>query len=491
MRISPSLDEFRALASQGNLISLYCELLADTETPVSAYLKLRRNVNSFSFLLESAEFGKSWGRYSLIGWDPFLLVLIYSERTEVFNGPCKADLRGQDPIGVLRQLSRRIDPVGVGVELPFQGGLVGYFSYDFVRRIERLPGVYPYDEGFPEGVFMAPGRVVVFDHLTHKITVMHQIYLREGQDLESQYVVAVESIAGTIRDLQQSLLAHEDAGIEISPLFPNMEKPQFEQIVRQAKRYIEAGEVIQVVLSQRLSGNARGDSFTVYRRLRSLNPSPYMFYLDFGETKLIGSSPEMLVGLKGDTIKVRPIAGTRPRGRSEEEDRLLERELLADEKERAEHVMLVDLGRNDVGKVAVPGSVKVNRFMEVERFSHVMHLVSDIEGRLRADKDCFDAFIASFPAGTVTGAPKVRAMEIISELEPSPRGPYAGAVGYFAFNGDMDFCITIRTIVLMGELLWVQAGAGIVYDSVPAKEYEETLKKAGALIKAMEEPEWE
>ena len=351
MRIKPSLDEFRTLASQGNLISLYCELLADTETPVSAYLKLRRNINSFSFLLESAEFGRTWGRYSLIGWEPFLLVLIYSKRTEVFNGALKADLSGQDPIGVLRQLSREIVPVGVGAELPFQGGLVGHFNYDFVRRIERLPGICSYNEDLPEGVFMAPRRIVVFDHLTHKITVMHQIYLREGQDLESQYGVAVESIAGTIMDLKQSLLAREDAGIEISPLSPNMEKPQFEQIVRRAKRYIEAGEVIQVVLSQRLSGNARGDSFTVYRRLRSLNPSPYMFYLDFGETKLIGSSPEVLVRLKGDTIKVRPIAGTRPRGKSDEEDRLLERELLADEKERAEHLMLVDLGRNDVGRV--------------------------------------------------------------------------------------------------------------------------------------------
>ncbi|MBW1731661.1 MAG: anthranilate synthase component I [Deltaproteobacteria bacterium] len=491
MRINPSLDEFRTLASQGNLISLYCELLADTETPVSAYLKLREKMNSFSFLLESAEFGRTWGRYSFIGWEPFLLVLIYSERTEVFNGALKADLRGQDPIGVLRQLSREIVPVGVGAELPFQGGLVGYINYDFVRRIERVPSVCPYDEGFPEGVFMAPRRIVVFDHLTHKITVMHQIYLREGQDLESQYGVAVESIAGTIMDLKQSLLAREDAGIEISPLSPNMEKPQFEQIVRRAKRYIEAGEVIQVVLSQRLSGNARGDSFTVYRRLRSLNPSPYMFYLDFGETKLIGSSPQVLVRLKGETIKVRPIAGTRPRGKSDEEDRLLERELLADEKERAEHLMLVDLGRNDVGKVAVPGSVKVNRFMEIEPYSHVMHLVSDVEARLRPDRDCFDAFVATFPAGTVTGAPKVRAMEIISQLEPSPRGPYAGAVGYFAFNGDMDFCITIRTIVLMGKLLWVQAGAGIVYDSIPEREYEETLRKTGALIKAMEEREWE
>jgi len=491
MRINPSLDEFRTLASQGNLISLYCELLADTETPVSAYLKLREKMNSFSFLLESAEFGRTWGRYSFIGWEPFLLVLIYSERTEVFNGALKADLRGQDPIGVPRQLSREIVPVGVGAELPFQGGLVGYINYDFVRRIERVPSVCPYDEGFPEGVFMAPRRIVVFDHLTHKITVMHQIYLREGQDLESQYGVAVESIAGTIMDLKQSLLAREDAGIEISPLSPNMEKPQFEQIVRRAKRYIEAGEVIQVVLSQRLSGNARGDSFTVYRRLRSLNPSPYMFYLDFGETKLIGSSPQVLVRLKGETIKVRPIAGTRPRGKSDEEDRLLERELLADEKERAEHLMLVDLGRNDVGKVAVPGSVKVNRFMEIEPYSHVMHLVSDVEARLRPDRDCFDAFVATFPAGTDTGAPKVRAMEIISQLEPSPRGPYAGAVGYFAFNGDMDFCITIRTIVLMGKLLWVQAGAGIVYDSIPEREYEETLRKTGALIKAMEEREWE
>jgi len=417
-------------------------------------------------------------------------VLIYESEVEVWNGTAKEHFNGSNPLEALRAITRDMVATGPHLGIPFEGGLVGYLNYDVIRKWERLPDLRPYGRGMPEAVFMAPRRVVVFDHLTHKITVMYQVYLDEKKDAESQFGLAVETIIETIRILQASLPS-EGRDIRVSSLFPNMEKPQFEQMVCRAKRYIEAGDVIQVVLSQRFSGKASGDSFGLYRRLRSLNPSPYMFYLDFGQTKLIGSSPEVLVRLTDSTINLRPIAGTRPRGKSEEQDKLLEYELLADEKERAEHVMLVDLGRNDVGRVAAPGSVRVNKFMEVERYSHVMHLVSDIEGRLRPDKDCFDVFMSAFPAGTVTGAPKVRAMEIINELEACPRGPYAGAVGYFGFNGNMDFCITIRTIVMMDDELWVQAGAGIVYDSVPEKEYEETLKKARALIKAMEEPEWE
>jgi anthranilate synthase component 1 len=274
--------------------------------------------------------------------------------------------------------------------------------------------------------------------------------------------------------------------LSLTDLDANLNQKDFEKSVRKAKDHIVAGDAIQVVLSQRFSGNISGDDFALYRNLRSINPSPYMFYLNFGEIKLIGSSPEILVRLTDEKIELRPIAGTRPRGNTSEEDLALEKELLADPKERAEHIMLVDLGRNDVGKEAVPGSVTVPRLMEVERYSHVMHIVSRVEAQLAQGKDCFDLFMATFPAGTVTGAPKIRAMEIISEIEPTPRGPYAGAVGYFGFNGNMDFCITIRTITILENKLSIQVGAGIVYDSSPELEYQETLKKAAAMFKAVE-----
>jgi len=305
--------------------------------------------------------------------------------------------------------------------------------------------------------------------------------------LKEFYDLACEEVDETIAELQRPLSSiSEKAPFSLTDLESNFNRDDFNEAVRKAKEHIVAGDVIQVVLSQRFSGDVAGDDFTLYRNLRSINPSPYMFYLNFGEIRLIGSSPEILVRLTDEKIELRPIAGTRPRGKSPEEDRLMEKELLADPKERAEHIMLVDLGRNDVGKVATPGSVTVPRLMEVEHYSHVMHIVSRLEGRLKPQVDGFDLFMATFPAGTVTGAPKIRAMEIISELESSPRGPYAGAVGYFGFNGNMDFCITIRTISIVENKLSIQVGAGIVYDSSPRKEYQETLKKAAAMFKAIE-----
>ena len=487
MNAIPTISGFKALAGPGRIIPVWAEFLADTVTPVSAYLKLRSNFGPPCFLLESAEFGKTWGRYSFLGLDPFLSVFIYPDRVEILQNSARRKEPASNPIEALRTLASKIRFVDTSLSFPFQGGLVGFLNYDVVRKWEPLPGLRPYKQGMPEGIFTAPRVVVVFDHLTHKVTIVSQIHLNDTHDLDGEYWRGVETIGGVAEILERPGPLGKAASIEVSPFVPSMEKAGFEEIVHQAKRQIEAGEVIQVVLSQRFSAKARGDAFGLYRSLRGLNPSPYMFYLHFEDIQLVGASPEVLVRCRGSSIRLRPIAGTRPRGGSEQEDKSLERELVDDEKEQAEHVMLVDLGRNDVGRVAEPGSVRLTRFMEVERYSHVMHLVSEIEGRLRSDKDCFDVFMSAFPAGTVTGAPKVRAMEIINELEGSPRGPYAGGVGYFGFDWSMDFCITIRTIVVMGEELWVQAGAGIVYDSIPEREYQETLQKAGALLKAIDQ----
>jgi anthranilate synthase component 1 len=343
------------------------------------------------------------------------------------------------------------------------------------------------DSELPEAIFTACRDLIVFDHFTHMISVVAFAHLTGQADPEKIYEQACREVKETIEKLQGPLpLVSDNDPLALSSLEPNMPREDFEAAVQKAKEYIVAGDVIQVVLSQRFSGEVSGEDFALYRNLRSVNPSPYMFYLNFGDIKLIGASPEILVRLTDKKIELRPIAGTRPRGATPEADQALAEELLNDAKERAEHIMLVDLGRNDVGKVAAAGSVTVPRLMEIERYSHVMHIVSRVEGNLKQDMDCFDAFMSAFPAGTVSGAPKIRAMEIISELEPSPRGPYAGAVGYFGFNGNMDFCITIRTITISNHKLCIQVGAGIVADSSPANEYDETLKKAGAMFKAIE-----
>ncbi len=471
MKIKPSFPEFEQMAQQGNLIPVYHEFLADTETPVSAYLKLRDS--SYSYLLESADGGKRWGRYSFIGCKPYLSVVSRDGDVEIWQEDAQEIRKGVgNPLDILRELSAKFKPVTVKDLPPFQGGLVGYCNYDLVRKWEHLPAIASVNPKLPEAVFTACRRLVVFDHFTHMVKVVAFAHLEGQTHLEQTYRRACREVAETIEQLQSRLPSSlKDDPLLLSDLKPNFLREDFEDAVRKAKEYIVAGDVIQVVLSQRFSGDISGEDFSLYRNLRSVNPSPYMFYLNFGDIKLIGASPEILVRLTDGKIELRPIAGTRPRGVTPEEDTTFEKELLADPKERAEHIMLVDLGRNDVGRVAAPGSVTVPRLMEIERYSHVMHIVSRVEGFLKSKTDGFDLFMSAFPAGTVSGAPKIRAMEIICELEPSPRGPYAGAVGYFGFNGNMDFCITIRTITIMKDRLSIQVGAGIVYDSSPENEY--------------------
>jgi anthranilate synthase component 1 len=471
---------------RGNVIPVYREFLGDMETPVSAYLKV--SDKSFSYLLESADGGERWGRYSFIGYKPSLVAQYRRGCLELQDGGGgRARIDVENPLSALREVCRKFQPVSLE-DLPrFQGGLVGFVNYDLARTWERLPSIVPEGGDLAECLFSAADRLIIFDHLTHQIKVVAFAHLEEGADPRDSYLGACRQVEEAIGELRQPLpRAAEEAECSLSRLESNFEREEFEETVRRAKEYIVAGDVIQVVLSQCFSGEMAGDGFGLYRSLRSVNPSPYMFYLNFGAVRLIGASPEVLVRLTDGRIHLRPIAGTRRRGQTAAEDLALERELMADPKERAEHVMLVDLGRNDVGRVAAPGSVKVPRLMEVERYSHVMHIVSAVEGELRQGLDSFDVFMAAFPAGTVTGAPKIRAMEIISELEPSPRGPYAGAVGYFGFNGNMDFCITIRTITMQRNRISIQVGAGIVADSSPQAEYEETMRKAAAMFGAIE-----
>ncbi|NOZ63419.1 MAG: anthranilate synthase component I, partial [Caldiserica bacterium] len=469
--------------SEGNLIPYYHEFLADTLTPVGGYLKICGN--SPSFLLESAEGGEKWGRYSFIGVSP-LYQITYREKVLTIEG--KNSYRevktSPDPLVELREFMGKLK-FTKSEDLPrFQGGLVGYFSYDMVRCWEKLPELAVRDIPFPEAMFIIPESLIIFDHATHKVKVLTFIDLRETDlpEGKKQAEERTEEIMSTL--LEKDVPASPD--ISLSSLESNFERSHFEEAVRKAKKYIYQGDIIQTVISQRWEGKFAGSPFAIYRALRSINPSPYMFYLDFGQVKLLGASPEVLVRMENNLIEVRPIAGTRKRGRNEEKDKELEKELLSDEKEKAEHIMLVDLARNDVGRVAEGGSVKVTELMGIERYSHVMHIVSHVVGKLQKGKDGFDVLRAAFPAGTVSGAPKVRAMEIIEELEPSRRGPYAGAVGYFDFAGNLDFCITIRSIMVYQNRLFVQTGAGIVADSIPEKEYEETVNKARALLAAID-----
>lgn len=486
MKIKPTFSEFKQMARQGNLIPVYQEFLADTETPVSVYLKLRDG--SYSYLLESADGGKRWGRYSFIGCKPHIRAISRDGDMEIWRGEKLHTLKDVgNPLHVLRDLIAKFKPVTITDLPPFQGGFVGYVNYDLVRKWEHLPKISPKDRELPEAIFTAFRHLIIFDHFTHMIKVVAIAYLSKEEGLYQTYALACREIATVVEKLHSPLpVFSKNESLLPSELKSNFLKPDFEMAVQKAKEHIVAGDVIQVVLSQQFSKTMSGENFALYRNLRSVNPSPYMFYLNFGDIKLIGASPEILVRLTDGKIELRPIAGTRPRGATPKEDEALEKDLLADPKERAEHIMLVDLGRNDVGKVAVPGSVTVPRLMEIERYSHVMHIVSRVEGILKPGRDCFDLFMSAFPAGTVSGAPKIRAMEIISELEPSPRGTYAGAVGYFGFNGNMDFCITIRTIAIVKDKLCIQVGAGIVADSSPEMEYEETLRKAAAMFKTIE-----
>jgi anthranilate synthase component I len=486
MRLT-SYETFVELASRGTFVPVVKEIMADLLTPVSAFLKIAEH-SDYAFLLESVEGGEHVGRYSFLGKDPFLVLRARDGKTIVDKAGVTTE--SDDPlVPTLRRLMADFRSPYVP-ELPrFTGGAVGYLGYDTARWFEPVPlgreGDGPARDADEAG-FMVFDTVLAFDHVQHRLLLIANARITGDEDLESLYQFACAKIEFLEAELQRALSAASAPSGRAVELQSNLTREAFEAAVRQAKEYIAAGDIYQVVLSQRFEAELTADPFTVYRALRHVNPSPYMYFLRIGRLAIVGSSPEMLVRVEGRHAETHPIAGTRPRGRSSEEDLRLAEELKRNEKERAEHVMLVDLGRNDLGRVCEYGSVRVPQFMALERFSHVMHLTSIVEGKLAEDADRLDALVSCFPAGTVSGAPKVRAMEIIAELEPSRRGIYAGAVGYLDFAGNLDFCITIRTIVMVEQRAYLQAGAGIVADSNPTAEYEETRDKARALVRALE-----
>jgi anthranilate synthase component 1 len=480
----PSFDAFKAKASQGNLIPVYREIMADLETPVAAFLKL--DTGDFSFLLESVEGGEKWGRYCFLGGEPSIIFQSKGSRVEITRNGLATIQEGVDPLHALKQLMGEYHPVEVEGLPRFFGGAVGYLTYDMVRFFERLPDQTVDDLSVPDAMFMITDTIVIFDHMLQKIKVVSNALI-DGPP-QKAYQEAIAKIDRLIARLRQPVppRSRRQPPLEPATLTSNFTKEAYERVVKRAKEYIRAGDIIQVVPSQRFEAPIGVEPFEIYRALRTVNPSPYMFYLKFRDLRLIGSSPEVNVRLEGSLIELRPLAGTRRRGRDAAEDLDIAAELMQDPKERAEHIMLVDLGRNDVGRVAKIGSVKVTELLQVEKYSHVMHLVSHVVGELAEGKDCYDVMRATFPQGTVSGAPKIRAMEIIEELEPTKRGPYAGAVGYFGYSGNMDTCIALRTMTVKGSTAYLQAGGGVVADSVPELEYEETLNKARALMRAIE-----
>lgn len=504
MDYKPTLKEVEALAGQGNMISIYRELAADLETPVSVYLKLQDE--GPGFLLESISGGEAVARYSFIGVRPHSVLTALSERVVVARNGSRHILTLEDGQGPLDKLKAEMADIHFipNPDLPrFPGGAVGYLSYDCVRHFESLPATNPDDLGIPEAVFMFTEAMVAFDHARQRLLIIANIPL-DG-DLRQSYRRGAARIDEIIARLQAPLPRpsfnnrQETASGNQHTFQPqsNFSQPEFEAMVNKAKQYIVAGDIFQVVLSQRLHGQTHAGAFDIYRALRSLNPSPYMVFMRFpgslgaDDLHIIAASPEMHVRLEEGTAELRPIAGTRPRGKDQDEDMSLAEQLLRDEKERAEHIMLVDLGRNDLGRVCEYGSIRVPQMMEIERYSHVMHLVSQIRGRLKGGMDAFDLLRATFPAGTVSGAPKVRAMQIIEEQEPVRRGIYAGVIGYFGYDGNMDSCIAIRTMLMKGQSVYIQAGGGIVADSQPVKEYEESLNKARALSESVRLAEME
>ncbi len=473
----PTLQDVKKLSKDGNMVPIYREIVADLETPVSAFLKINRG--GYSFLLESVEGGQRLARYSFIGTEPYHVLTTRGENKT-------------DPLPLIAEELNKYNVVPVSGLPRFCGGAVGYLAYETITRFEELPSPDTDPLGLPESLFMFVDTMLVFDHVTHKIKVLS--YVRLDGDIEKAYQEAMDKIDNLVERLSQHLLPSQHTRAATHPmsnykLSSNFSKDEFEASVVKIKQYITAGEAIQVVPSQRLSQPTDAAPFEIYRALRTINPSPYMFFLDFNDFYIIGASPEILVRVEDGAVMTRPLAGTRPRGKSPAEDIMLEQELRSDEKERAEHIMLVDLGRNDIGRVSEPGTVEVSELMEVERYSHVMHLVTHVQGKLRRDMTAFDALRACFPAGTVSGAPKIRAMEIIAEVESEKRGPYAGAVGYFSFSGNMDMAIAIRTMVVKKGIAYTQAGGGIVYDSEPEREYEETMNKARALLQAIKQAE--
>jgi len=469
----PQKDEYLKYAEEGNdIVPVYTEILADMETPVSVLQHFSECENAF--LLESMEGGENWGRYSFVGIDPELL--LETDHSSGRNGELEA----------LREVYSNLK-VAELPELPrFFGGAVGFTGYESIAEFENMP---PAGKGCgsvrPRSRFLKADKIIIFDNVRHTIKIVFCTRPQEGESAEAAYEAALKQIAAVAESLPQTRGGKVEKYPEVD-FASNMTRADYKQMVAKAKEYIVEGDIIQVVLSQRFSAETEVPPLQLYRALRLLNPSPYTFFLKLGEQTLVGSSPEVMVRLTGSRVEVRPIAGTRPRGATEQEDRQLADDLLSDEKEKAEHVMLVDLGRNDIGRIAESGSVQVTEYMVIERYSHVMHMVSHVEGILRKEFDAYDVLKATFPAGTLSGAPKIRAMEIIRELEPAPRGAYGGALGYISYTGNMDLAITIRTLEVENGTVSVQAGAGIVYDSDPDSEYDETCNKARGMQKAVE-----
>lgn len=484
--IPNSYEEFRKLAEQGTVVPVVRRIMADLLTPVAAYLKIQRH-SPYSFLLESVEGGEKVARYSFLGFNPETIVRSRNGRVTIETAEGREET-DEPMLNVLRRLTGQDIPVRLPDLPPFVCGAVGYMSYDAVRWFERIPDTHANDIDLDDAVMMFFSRVLAFDHVRHQIHLIANVFTGgRTSNLEADYQRAIDDIEAFAAQLEDpiELLPRSEATSD-KKLRSNMSKEQFEQAVLRAKEYIKAGDIFQVVLSQRFHIGLSAHPFEVYRALRVVNPSPYMVYLKLDDRAIIAASPEMLVRATGRRLEYRPIAGTARRGATETEDMLLGEELRANEKEVAEHVMLVDLGRNDLGRVADYGSVEVTDLMIIERYSHVMHLVSGLKARLRPGRDRFDALAACFPAGTVTGAPKVRAMEIIEELEPTRRGVYAGAVMYLDHSGNLDSCISIRTLFVKEGRAYIQAGAGIVADSVPESEYVETVNKARAMLAAIE-----
>jgi anthranilate synthase component I len=494
VQAQPSREEFRELCGRGNLVPVWREILADADTPVSAYAKLGRRDGSF--LLESVVGGEKWASYSFLGLEPRAFIRAKGLKVDVLwrdvdggGDERRATWNTEDPTIALQEILGEFKPVTPAGLPRFWGGAVGWIGYDMIRAFERIPASASDDLGLPEMSLVLTDTVVIFDNLRQTLKVVAAAYVPRPEKADEAYDAACRRIDGVIDRLRRP-------GAPLRPLelafageaeprsaFP---KDEYLDAVARAKEYILQGDAFQIVLSQRFEVDRGGvDPFDVYRALRVVNPSPYMFHLDFPEARVTGASPECMVRLEGSRIELRPIAGTRPRGRSEEEDSALAEELRRDPKERAEHVMLIDLGRNDVGRVARTGTVVVDEHMSIERYSHVMHLVSNVRGELFPERNAYDVLRATFPAGTLTGAPKIRAMEIIDELEPHRRGIYGGAVGYLSYGGNLDLAIAIRTLVTIGETIYVQAGGGIVYDSVPENEYQETVNKARAVLRAL------
>jgi len=486
--IQPTFREFCRLAKEGNLLPVYQELLMDLETPLSFFKRLERD--RYAFLLESVEGSERWARYSFLGTQPFRVFKSRGDQIEIIENHQKKTLVSNRPLELLQALLEDYRSVSVDGVPPFFGGALGYVAYDAVEQFHEISNTKRDPLGMPEVFFIFVQTLIAFDNLKHTIKVIDNVRLDKKTNLRKAYDQAAARIRKVIASLQKKPRGIEVRDLSQSPgsrkFRSNLTHAGFQEAVKKAKEYIKAGDIIQAVLCQRLETETPADPFEVYRALRFVNPSPYMYYLELEDLRVIGSSPETMVRLTGDTIELRPIAGTRRRGATPAEEKELEADLLADPKERAEHIMLVDLGRNDVGRVAEIGSVEVNELMAIERYSHVIHIVSNVRGKLAAGKTPFDLFVSAFPAGTVSGAPKIRAMQIIAELEPEKRGLYAGAIGYFSFNGNLDTCIVIRTIVMKGKKVYINAGAGIVADSDPEMEYQETLNKARAMLKAVE-----